>query len=697
MLHEIGFIPKRIKARYDNNKNSISLIDPACGSGTFLYSAVSEVVKAFGNFSQEESKQIENIIVNNIFGLDIAEFPLYLAEMSMLMRLLPLIMAEEYNNPLDKKIKVFLTKDSIAEFMDTPLKNTILDREVRAGQLSWDFGELSPGYESYVREENDLKEMKVSLGKHLRIPRRRFDFVIGNPPYVGYNECSKQNVLTFEWIKEGRVRLNNIYGINLHSIPGNRKKRPPKPNIYAFFIALGIALLKDNGQLCYIIPQTILINPDFDTIRYHMAKFLTIEKIITFSGKMFIGRGIKQARPIPTSSLIFVAKKAKPLATHKIDVINHTNPSDNIESMLSNILEGKGINTKTIVQSELLRNINNWNFIKLDKGFLALQQQYTSTSDSMSIYYDHSVAEHRFRSKFFFDEGYDIDESILEKHDGDYGYPVLNEQYWTIKEFKGRWPNIRGGKDKYSIGLLKANQRYNLLDSKYKIIWSYNNTTKFFFTDKPIIWARNKILGIGSHNKREILYLFALLNSRITRLLLKRSIKIEQEETRTILVSLQIIKEQIHVPSINQRNDFIKNEIIDKTEEMLELESVSLSDLVDFSRVLVQRFDDVRVVGNKLVLIHDNSEIELHIKRESKLIADRLADGFGESKITLSELRSRPMIDIESQVKLKDYIDDLVFALYFNINLRRVGLERAKRIHATCLKSKFYRLLHKEA
>jgi len=69
-------------------------------------------------------------------------------------------------------------------------------------------------------------------------------------------------------IKEGKVSLNNIYGVNLHSVPNDRKKNRPNPNLYLFFIALGLALLKDNGKMSYIIPQTLLTAGDFNVMRY---------------------------------------------------------------------------------------------------------------------------------------------------------------------------------------------------------------------------------------------------------------------------------------------------------------------------------------------------------------------------------------------------------------------------------------------
>ncbi len=708
MLQQIGFTPVEIKNRYNANKNSISLIDPSCGSGTFLYSAVNEIIKTFGNHDEEKSKQIEEIVNENIFGLDIEEFPLYLAEMNIIMRLLPLIISEKYNNPIDKKIKVFLTKDSIAEFLNTALRNTIHDFEAiksNGGQLSMGFKELDLGYKSYVREESDLEEMKKSLENLPEIPRRRFDYVVGNPPYVSYNECSKQKVLIFELMKQSKAKLNNIYGVNIHSTPNNPKKYRPNPNLYAFFIAVGIALLKDNGKLCYIIPQTILTAGDLDVIRYHLAKFTTIEKIITFSGKMFIGRGLKQNKPVATSSLIFVLNRKTPLSLHKVEIINYKNSNGSIEETLQNILAGKKISKKKIPQNKLFQNVANWNFIKQDKKFLDFYENYKRNTDDISIYYKHILAENKYGSRFYFDGGYSIDErKMLDKPIPDilnYEIPHIDKRYETIKHHKGYWPNIRKLNDRMFINLRQGNQKYNFLDSKYKIIWSYINFNKFYFTLTPVIWPRNQMLGIGSENKREIFYLFSVLNSKIINKILQANLKIENE--KDYLVSLTSIKEFVRVPKITEDNQRIKNEIIKKTEEMLALEKKILSDLVDFSKVMLQKFDEISVESNNLILEKDDKEIKLAIKENRNLIKKVLLDKYGKGeinlgkqKIILSELKNLPIIDFEKQQAIKDYIDDLVFALYFNIGLANLGLNKAEEIKAKCSKNPYYELLNSQ-
>ena len=695
MLEQIGYTVKEIANRIKAGElDKLSIVDPACGSGTFLYSATDEVVKSFSTMTDETSKQIEEIVTNNIFGLDIEEFPLYLAEMSILMRMLPLIMGEKYNNPLEKKIKVFLTKDSIAEFVGSELETTNADVSTREGQLSY-FGKLiQPEFVSYVRDENDLKEMKVSMTS---FPRRRFDYVIANPPYVRYNDCVRQGLLIFKMMRDGKVKLSNIYGVNLHSTPNNHKKYAPKPNLYAFFIALGLALLKENGSLCYIIPQTILVNPDFDVLRYHLSKNTTIQRIILFDTKMFVGRGLKQAKSIPTSSLVVIAKKQLPSNIHKVDIIAYrsVDKNEDIEGTLRNISDGINLIKNNIPQKELLLHLDNWNFITQDVSYLDFAEQYKNNTEAFSIYYEHVLAEQTFKHRFYFDGGAVIDDKaitqernnayeILEKL-SDFGFIVPKSYKYYPKTAQLDFPQGSQGKAP--------------LSQRYKVVWRTKNTGSFQYTDREILLVTNKYLMISSNNKREIFYLLSLLNSKVTRAILQGTVMVKGEDTNTILVSLRVVKEQIRVPKITGDNEYIKKEIIERTGEMLHLEEKTLSDFVDFSGVLVQKLDDVQVAGDTLALIHDNRETKLRIRGDTGLIASTIAERSGAGglkletrKITLSELRNLQMIDLEKQAKLEDYVDDLVFALYFKIPLKEVGLHEAEKIQKDCSKSKYYQL-----
>ncbi|MDI6788077.1 MAG: N-6 DNA methylase, partial [Planctomycetota bacterium] len=629
MLDQIGYTPTKLKNTLYFDKN-VSFIDPFAGSGTFLYSSVDRLIKATGYGSEKASKNLEKLIAESVFGLDIAEFPLYLAEMNILMRMLPMIIHEEYNNPVEQKIKVFLTKDSIAEFMDTDLRNTINDMDIayakNNGQRELFTERLRPQYASYVRDENDLNEMKNSVENRPTCPRRRFDYVVSNPPYVGYNECSKQKVLVFEWMKQGRVKLNDIYGVNLHSVPDNRKKYSPKPNLYAFSIALGLSLLKDNGKLCYIIPQTILTAGDLDVLRYHLAKFTTIEKIITFSGKMFIGRGLKQNKPVPTSSLIFVVsrKKAEPLSMHEVEIIHYKDPDDEIEKCLQNILVGKKTATKKILQNKLLQNIANWNFIKQDKTFLDFYEQYKRITDDISIYYTHTGAEHKFKSRFYFDGGGNINERLVSNNPENSReiFDYKNNDYCRLKISKSNKYYPKNG----VVTFPQGSQGIITFDQKYKVIWRTRDLINFQFCDRDILLVSNQSLTISSNSKSEILYLLFLLNSKIIRLILDKNLR--QENEQAFLVPITAMKEFVRIPKITEHNQHIKDEVIKRTEEMLSLEEKTLSDFVDFSDIMFQKFNSVTVDGGNMILAKNGDKIDSHgslqvkcrIKSNAKLV-----------------------------------------------------------------------------
>jgi len=701
MLEQIGYTPENLKNKITPDGNTISLIDPACGSGTFLYSAVDTLIRTIGPDSEQRAKKVEELVNKDIFGLDIAEFPLYLAEMNILMRMLPLIINEKYNNPIEKKIKVFKTRDSIAEFMDTALRNTIHDIDVAAqknnGQGFLFKEKLDLGYASYVRDEDDLKEMKDSLEDWPRCPRRRFDFVIANPPYVGYNESSKQGVLIIKLIQEKKAEMSNIYGVNLNTVPGRIKPYSPKPNLFGFFIALGLALLKDDAKLCYIVPQTLLTANDLDVLRYHLAKFTTIEKIITFSGKMFIGRGLKQNRPVATSSLIFVVRRTQPHKRNSVEIINSKDTTSEIEECLQNICNNKKIIKRKIPQNELLQEIGNWNFIKHEESFILFHKQYKLNTEPISAY----RSRLSLKNDFVFDGGVKINNKFLTLQQKRGCFEVFDYKKNKWEQYSVSKSNQYYPKDA-PLRFIPGSQGIAAYKRKYKIIWRTRFSNRFQFTERDILLINNQSLTVASNSKKDLLFYLALLNSPINKLILQKSLK--QENERNYFVPLRALKSYVRIPKMSEGNLSVRDEIIRQVDRLINIESLVLADLVDFSSVMMQKFDGVLVKGNNLVLCKDKKERKLKIKSNKDLVEKIITDNyrsdkleFENVKIKLSELKSLPAIDFEKQEALKDYIDDLVFALYFNIPLTKVGFEHADKIKRECKKSTYYQLVAESA
>jgi len=664
MLDEMGYTADELV----KDQTEISIIDPSCGAGTFLYSAVDRIIEAFGRKeTQAESATIKELVDQNVFGLDIAEFPLYLAEMCILLRLLPLTVTELYDSPVEKKLKLFTTKDSISEFLDTGI--TAQDKPI---DLLSHLDEAALDDFSFMRDDENLMEMLSSMQGNGH-DRLRFDFVIGNPPYISYKDCSKQNVDFMRKIKERRLRMNHVFGVNLHSIPGNIKKYAPTPNLFAFFIALSFGLLKENGKVCLIVPQTILIAEALDVIRYHLANKVTIEKLITFEGKLFTGRGIKSNKAVPTSSLIFVASNRPPRDGHKVRVVNYGRCSEKQAYHFERYLKSRNKTSKSISQQELLAKVGNWNFIKHTDTDRRFCEQYAANSEDISCYYTHSESKKRYGTIFYFDRGLKypkdkVKENAAKKNDV-LLIPTKEKNCFVLGI-------TEKSIDKKLLDFPHGSQGLDVYLQKYKIVWSYMNRDMFRFSQDPIMIDYNNVL-ISSDNQEEIRYLFALLNARVTCKIFDLFLFLENEQDLTI--GIKSVKQYIRVPKITPKNKKSKAKIITLADAMLALEAVTLRDIVDFSNLSVQKFDDIRVEKNELILSNDKDfrlKIAGNHEELVKTITDeqyrngRLLTG---QTVSLTELKSLPAIDLKKRDAMKKEIDDLVYALYFAVSVKDIA------------------------
>ena len=674
MLSEIGYQSAEINRRKHNN---ISIVDPSCGSGTFLYSAIREIVNAGGNETEAVSHRVETDILNNVFGLDIAEFPLYLAEMSILMRMLPLILTEKYNNPVDKKLRLYVTEDSLAEFI----------KDVSDGaQMNLDFGWT---YHGFMRDEADLSEMKTSLGEQVeeatghRIPRRRFDFVIGNPPYIGYNQASSSvGVRLFRMMKEGSVKLSNIYGWNLHSAPGRRKKYPPKPNLYAFFVALGFALLKERGRFCYIIPQTMLTEPDYDVVRYHLSQHYTINSLIIFAGKLFVGRSTDQRKEIQTSSLVLVCTKKRPSPKHRVECVTVLDQDGDVRDVLAGLLARRQKIARRVYQSELRANINNWKFITWKPGLARLYKHYQKHSESMTIYSEHRLAQNRFGARFYFDVGFILDRRKESTSPGNNKWGIVRFQDFV--NFTNFRPTTFYPCAEEHIRLPKNSQGHEALYYRHKLLWEKSRKFKFYYTDTNVVPSMSHCQIISSDNRDEILFLFAVLNSSITRCIYEAMFSLGNEKVGMFVV-VSRMKEFVRPPLVDTSEQLrVKKRIIARVEKALNMEKLVLSQFVEID-TLVHCVTNVRIEGQKLLATHRRGDLSFPIRRGSaELVNAALAARFGageklfdrDRSITVRELKSLPAFDRAEQLAVLRDVDEWVLDLYGVLRSERRGLRK---------------------
>ena len=272
-----------------------------------------------------------------------------------------------------------------------------------------------------------------------------------------------------------------------------------------------------------------------------------------------------------------------------------------------------------------------------------------------------------------------------------YDIPIFDANFYLIKKF-GFYPkNVK-------IKIAKGGQGLKVVETKHKVIWNYINPQKFFYVgDNDNVLPRFQQFCIGSNNKNEILYLFAILNHPITFFLFEKYLRNENE--KDILVGVKFIKEFIRVPKITDFNKNIKEEIILNVKNLLDIEKGILKDYVNFDSVLLQKFDKIEVLKESLVIHYKKQSAKCPILSNTTLIKSNIEDierliTFDENNVGfISELKKLPLLDKTIQKQIKNYIDDLVYSLYFKIKIPNIGFNYGSEINQRCSQNKFYDLI----
>ena len=148
-----------------------TVLDPACGSGNFLYLAYRELkrvefrlLERIGEFSSTDPHQLrlESVTARQFFGLDINRFAIELAKVTMMIaRKLAIDELHVVENalPLDNLDQNFLAVDALLS-------------DASSSSLS-----PSPGTPGEGRGEG--------LPSYIQTPWPRADVIIGNPPFLG--------------------------------------------------------------------------------------------------------------------------------------------------------------------------------------------------------------------------------------------------------------------------------------------------------------------------------------------------------------------------------------------------------------------------------------------------------------------------------------------------------------------------------
>ncbi|TRZ96888.1 MAG: hypothetical protein D4R82_00245 [Dehalococcoidia bacterium] len=238
-----------LKERSHNEIINIKILDPACGSGSFLIRAYDELLRYHAEAKGKPVSQLDQwerlpILTGNIFGVDLDMQAIEIARLNLLLRSLA---RRETLPSLADNIR---QGNSLISGTEDKLKGYLGNNWREKKPFNWEeqFGDI--------------------------IAKGGFDVVIGNPPYVQSRNIIDDAERHYYWAKY--VTDTN------HS------------DIFSFFVQKGIGLLKSGGFLGLILPATWLRLPSFASMRRILLDSCEIKRVATFESiKVFEGSEIE--------------------------------------------------------------------------------------------------------------------------------------------------------------------------------------------------------------------------------------------------------------------------------------------------------------------------------------------------------------------------------------------------------------------
>jgi len=349
---------KKAKEGVSGNASIPIILDPACGSGSFLLRVVDRAFKALGC-----RPDIANFLEDTIVGIDINPFAVEMARLNLILKLTDNMYTLCKAAYTPTKIGIYWG-DSLAKFnsginvmaqprivVKVPAFKQILDKEsidipmlqnvgalqlvdlaytyVKSGKTAQEFvdyiskisptavsryNELTKFYEDIKRIHEAGNERLIELLKNTIVISSLIgscDYVIGNPPWVRIHRVAK-HILSF--LKENY----RYFGPNSTYDPRFRRTKTPfgEQHDYAIaFVERGLEFLREGGTLSYVITSKIARAMYAGALREDLVKNYKILEIRDYS--LYPVPLFQDAVNYP---LVISIKKEKPDENHKVKI-----------------------------------------------------------------------------------------------------------------------------------------------------------------------------------------------------------------------------------------------------------------------------------------------------------------------------------------------------------------------------------------
>ena len=265
-------IGKLVAGKTPEQISQMRFADIACGSGSFLLGLYDHLLRyhtAYYNEKKNHSKalkagcledkdgtlhlslrQKKNILLNNVYGVDLDAQAVEVAQLSLFLKLL-------------ENETTASTRGHQLEFRETMLPS--LDKNIIHGNslIGWDIldGQLFDSDEERKLYPLDFTDKFKEVMK-----RGGFDAIVGNPPYIRIQTLQDWMPLAADYFKRSyRVAETGNY------------------DVYVVFVERGLSLLNESGRLGFIMPQKFCQVQFGESLRTLLSSGKHVEKIVSFT------------------------------------------------------------------------------------------------------------------------------------------------------------------------------------------------------------------------------------------------------------------------------------------------------------------------------------------------------------------------------------------------------------------------------
>ncbi len=365
-----------LKEKSPEEIRNLKILDPACGSGSFLITAYQTLIDYWqrieGKQIKQESDKLKKleqsfkkrdgslissqekmrILLNNIYGVDLDKEAVELAKLNLLMKM--------------------------------------VNSQIKLPQLA-----------NNIQEGNSLisgteKELKKYFGKNWKDKKafewkEKYDVVVGNPPWVTLLH-SKIGTAELKYFKDNYIVASGF-----------------KLNLFSLFIERALQLCKNGGLVSFIIPNRLLDTPSYRVLMKNIINNYQIKFIVDIPRGSF--------ENVVAGNIIICIQKQKPYEDIKI----YRNVFHSQEKMKPILLK-----TEHIKNNNYLINLNFKNefvdvFSKIDKVSLLLK-------DFANIHVGMMIKE---KKNVLFSKKFDGANKIIVGRDFD-RYKKLQNRFFSI-------------------------------------------------------------------------------------------------------------------------------------------------------------------------------------------------------------------------------------------------------------------------